>query len=224
MPRFDIILTVWNRKGYTARTLASLINSGAIDQCERFIIVDNCSTEEGMYEAMDSIYKDTPGVSGKVFLLRRAKNDGWATAVNDAVNLSRAEYVLLLNNDVEFTVDFMPKAFEVIAEVNKTPIPALEEYGSTRTVGLLGLWRHTSHGDQAGGIKTATFVETDDSPAVAWLMWKPAMEKVGMLKENGPCFERGGNGEDSDYTRRMKDAGFVVGSPIPDLAQHIDGY
>ena len=118
MPRFDIIITVWNRKGYTARTLASLIDSGAVNDCERLIIVDNCSTEEGMYEAMDAMYRDTPNVSGKVFLLRRAKNDGWATAVNDAVNLSRAPYLLLINNDVEFEPNFIPKAFEVIEKVN----------------------------------------------------------------------------------------------------------
>lgn len=217
MPRFDIIITVWNRKGYTARTLASLINSGAIEQCDRFIIVDNCSTEEGMYEAMDAIYKDTPGVSGKVFLLRRAKNDGWATSVNDAINLSRAEYVLLLNNDEEFEMDFMQKAFAVIGNVEAWT-------QGTKKIGILGLWRHTSHGDKAGGVKTNMFVETDDSPAVAWLMSKEAMIQVGMLTEKGPCMERGGNGEDSDYTRRMKEAGFLVGSPIPDLAHHIDGY
>lgn len=213
--RFDIIVTVWNRKGYTARTLASLVDSGAVDMCDRLIIVDNCSTEEGMYEAMDSVYRDTPGVSGKIWLLRRAKNDGWATAVNDALGLSRAPYLLLVNNDVEFEHNFVAEAFETIAKI---------EACSNRKVGILSLWRHIHHGDQKDGLTSKDFVETDNSPAVAWLMPKTAMIEVGMLNEHGPCLTKGGNGEDTSYVMKMKEKGFWVGSPKPDLAKHIDGY
>ena len=205
---------MWNRLGYSKRTIASLIDSGAALGCERFIIVDNCSTEEGITEFLNDMYTNIIGISGKVFILRRAKNDGWAAAVNDAINLSRSEYVLLCNNDAEFKPDFMEKAFDVIAKTE----------AATARIGILGLWRHTSHGDAKGGIKTSIFVETDDSPGVAWLLWKPAMIEIGMLTEKGPAMKKGGNGEDTDYVLKMKAAGYLVGSPVPDLAVHIDGY
>ncbi len=220
MPKYDIIVTVWNRVGYTKRTIASLIDSGAIQGCERLIIVDNCSTEEGMAEFLQDAYANLVGVSGKVFILRRAKNDGWAAAINDAVNLSRSEYVLICNNDVEFVPDVMTKAFDIVYKTE-----AIEhDREPVCDISILGLWRHTAHGDQANGVKTDSFVETDNSPAVAWLCWKPAMIAVGMFKENGPSMTKGGNGEDTDYVMRMKQAGYLVGSPIPDLATHIDGY
>lgn len=221
--RFDIIMTVWNRKGYTARTLASLIDSGAVNDCERLIIVDNCSTEEGMYEALDSIYKDTPAVSGKVWLLRRAKNDGWASGVNDALGLSRSPYLLLINNDVEFTMDFHHKMLALIT----TPVWMRPDGKGEKGIGLLGAWRHTSHGFVApehNGIQASGFREMDNVPAVAWMLSKRAMIEVGMLKENGPCMTKGGNGEDTDYVNRMKEQGWLVGVPTEDVATHLDGY
>jgi GT2 family glycosyltransferase len=219
MPKYDIIVTVFNRLEYTKRTIASLIDSGAVAGAERFIIVDNASAEPNMAAFLEDM-KNQYGA----FILQRPHNKGWGTAVNDALGLSRAEYLLLVNNDETFEPHFMEKAFEIIAEVNKTPIPGLADYGSTRTLGILALWRHTAHGDQKDGIKTATFVETDNAPAVAWLMPKRAMAVAGMFPENGPCFTKGGNGEDTGYVEAMRKAGYVVGSPIPDLATHIDGY
>jgi hypothetical protein len=56
------------------------------------------------------------------------------------------------------------------------------------------------------------------------MMPKKAMEKVGMLPEHGVCLTKGGNGEDTSYVNRMKEAGFLVGVPTKDLAFHIDGY
>lgn len=206
--RFDIILVVWNRKGNTARTIASLINSGAASECDRFIVVDNCSTEEGMYEAMDAIYKDTTGLSGKVWLLRRAKNDGWGSAVNDALGLSRAPFVLLANNDVDFTPNFHHKMLNVFQNWNGQ-------------IGLMGGWRHQAHSVTH---PYSDFDEMTDVPAVAWMLDKRAMEKVGMLPEHGPCMTKGGNGEDSAYVQRMKAAGFLAGAIKEDVATHHDGY
>ncbi len=213
MPDFDIILTVWNRLDYTKRTVASLISSGAVHECERFIIVDNRSTEEGMKEFLHDLYANMPEISGKVWLLRRGKNDGWATAVNDALGLSRAQYILLSNNDVLYTYEFHKRMFEVFTQLPK--------------IGILGVWRHTGHDfvrSNHGGVQTAWFREMDNVPAVGWMLNKKAMQEVGMLDELGPCLTKGGNGEDTKYVNRMKAAGWLVGVPIEDVATHIDGY
>ena len=213
--KFDIIVTVWNRLDYTKRTFASLISSGAVDACERLIIVDNRSTEEGTDAFLNDMYNNMPNVSHKVFLVKRNQNDGWGMAVNDALGLSRAPYLLLCNNDVEFDHDFVPKAFDVYNQQN---------IARGKEIGILALWRHIAHGEQVGGVKNEWFVELDNVPAVAWLMPKTAMMQVGMLPEHGPCFTKGGNGEDTKYVMMMKEKGFLIGTPTTDLAHHIDGY
>lgn len=208
MPKFDIILTVFNRVDYTKRTVATLLSSGAFEACERFIIVDNRSTEEGMKEFLDNMAE-----YNKTFVIRRPQNDGWATAVNDALGLSRAEYVLISNNDVEFQPNFHEKLFETFRECSQIP-----------PIGILGVWRHTSHSYTKNGWTNNVFREMDDVPAVAWMLPKTAMEKVGMLPEHGPCLTKGGNGEDSKYVQMMKSKGFLVGVRPEDVAIHIDGY
>ena len=210
MPKFDIILAVWNRIGHTKRTLASLIDSGAVADCERLIIVDNFSTEEGMKELLDDMHLNMPGVSGKVWLIRRGRNDGWGAAVNDALGCSRAPYVLISNNDVDYTNEFHKKLFTVLE--------------NQPNIGILGVWRHTSHGFVKDGVMNESFREMDNIPAVGWMMPKEAMMKVGLLPEHGPCLTKGGNGEDTGYVMKMKEAGYLTGVPKEDVATHIDGY
>lgn len=210
MPSFDIIISIWNRLAYTKRTIGGLIASGAINDCERFIVVDNRSTEEGMDEFLDTLWKNTPGVSGKTWLLRRARNDGWGMAVNDAIGISRAPFLFLTNNDVDYPLDFHKRMFETF---EKQP-----------NIGILGVWRHTAHGLVRGGVKNEHFVEMDNVPAVGWMMPKAAMMEVGLLPEHGPCLTKGGNGEDTTYVNRMKEKGFLVGVLPEDIATHIDGY
>jgi GT2 family glycosyltransferase len=206
MKTFDIILVNWNRLEYLKRTIASLIATGAVRDCERFIIVDNHSLEEGVAEFLEEMskYKNT-------FIIRRPTNDGWGAAVNDALGLSRAEYVYISNNDVDYTNPGFHHSMLNILQENEQ-------------IGLLGVWRHTSHGFTRGADLTGAFRDMDNVPAVGWMLPKRAMEKVGMMIENGPCLTKGGNGEDTNYVMRMKEAGFLTGVPQTDLAIHIDGY
>ena len=202
---FDIILISWNRLDYLKRTMGSLINSGAVKDCQRLIIVDNGSTEEGVREFIEDMRRDFGA-----FVVFRPHNNGWGSAVNDALGLSRAPFLLLANNDVEFNPGFHTQMLAV-----------LQKYPS---IGLLGAWRHTSHGFVANGTHNADFREMDDIPAVAWMLPKSAMQQVGMLPEHGPCFTKGGNGEDSKYVQKIKAAGLLTGVTATDVARHMDGY
>ena len=201
--RFDIILVSHNRLDYLKRTIASLFISGALHDCERFIIVDNDSTEEGVQQFLQDLKKEY-----RVFLVLSPENKGWAAAVNNGLALSRAPYLLLLNNDLEVSFEFHKKMLEVFKE----------HYD----IGILGVWKHTSHG--LGKLQSNTFRETDDVPAVGWMLPKSAMEKVGMIEERGVCLTKGGNGEDSNYVQRMKLAGYLTGVTKEDVATHITGY
>lgn len=196
-------MVTFNRAEYTKRTVASLISSGAFDKCDRFIVADNHSTDPDMIEFLNTLR----GFQ-KTFVITRPKNDGWASAVNDGLGLSRASWVFLTNNDVEYENGFMDTLFRT-AETE----PEL---------GILGVWAHTGH--SFVGKNTPYFREMDNVPAVGWLMSKAVMQRVGMLPEHGPCLTKGGNGEDTSYVNRMKELGFKVGVCERDVANHIDGY
>ncbi len=221
MPTFDIIIVSWNRLDYLKRTVASLMKSHAWSDAQRKIIVDNGSTDPEVCNFLLELMR-MHGAS----LVIRSYNEGWGKAVNDALGLSRAEYLFVCNNDVEnFKIDFhkeMLSAFETIP-----------------SIGIMGVWRHTSHGFVTGtierkgentnkevrqGVQNSLFREMDNVPAVGWMMPKSAMEKVGMLPEHGACFTKGGNGEDTSYINRMKEKGYLTGVPATDMAWHIDGY
>lgn len=206
---FDIIIINWNRLDYLKRTFASLINSGAITDAERVIIVDNGSTEEGIRQFLISLQAEWG-----VFLVFLPHNRGWGQAANEALGLSRAEYILLSNNDVDYNkFDFHKEMLNTMAL----------QWGDKK-VGILGVWRHIDHGFVKSGIQNEFFREMDNVPAIGWMMSKRAMQEVGMLPEHGPCLGRGGNGEDTAYVNRMKEKGYLVGVLKNDIAVHIDGY
>ena len=215
MDKFDIILTSWNRFEFLKRTIGSLVDSGAINDCERFIIVDSGSTEEGVIEFLKQI-QDQYGA----FLVLKPHNHGWGAATNDGLGLSRAPYLLRVDNDVEFEHDFHRTMLDIFAH--------------QKNIGLLGVWKHIYHGltnmtvgkdgQKRFGIQNEWFRETDDVPGVGWMMPKAAMEKCGMFPEHGVCLTKGGNGEDSAYVQKMKQAGFLTGVPVKDVAVHITGY
>lgn len=206
MSSFDIILTSFNRLDYLKRTVSSLLQSGAIQDCNQFIIVDNHSIEPGVREFLEESLTQLK----KTFIILRPQNDGWARANNDALGISRGEYVFLTNNDVEYTLNFHKKMFEI--------------FEAQPNIGILGVWRHMNHGFIPGGVSTPHFREMDNVPAVGWMLKKSTIEKVGMLWENGPCETKGGNGEDTAYVGRVREAGFLVGVPGEDIATHLDGY
>ena len=218
MERFDILLTNWNRLDYLKRTIASLITSGVIHKCERFIIVDNASTEAGVKDFLEDMKRNY-----RAYIVSLPENKGWGSAVNSGLGLSRAPYLFLTNNDVEYKEGFMEQMFDVFN--HSMSIPSGREV--PKGIGILGVWRHTAHGFSE--IQTPYFREMDNVPAVGWLIPKIAMEEIGMLPEHGPCDTKGGNGEDTAYVMRMKEKGFLVGIPTvaveeDKLANHIEGY
>jgi GT2 family glycosyltransferase len=196
-----------------------LIDSGAIGHCDRFIIVDNASTEDGVKYFLDYLKKKY-----RAIIVSLPENHGWGSAVNAGIGISMAPYILLSNNDVEYKYDFHRNMLSIFNKALLLP-PNRESKG----IGILGAWRHTAHGIVEGGVYNDDFVEMDNVPAVAWMLSKEAMIEIGMLPEHGPCDTKGGNGEDTEYVMRMKDKGYLVGVPKialneETLAHHIDGY
>jgi GT2 family glycosyltransferase len=166
-----------------------------------------------MQDFLNDIWANMPEVSGKVWLLRRGQNDGWSASRNDALMLSRAEYVFMSDNDVEYTPDFHKRMFDIFAH--------------QPNIGILGVWRHIAHGflnANRGGVQNEWFRTMDNLPGVGWMLPKKVIEQIGMFAEHGPCMTKGGNGEDVDYCIRVRQAGYLIGVPTDDIASHITGY
>ena len=72
------------------------------------LVIDNAS-EDGSYEYIKDNYPE-------VKLVRLKKNYGFSAAVNKGIDLSKTEYVILLNNDTEVAPDFVGELVNAIEE------------------------------------------------------------------------------------------------------------
>ena len=196
-----VVMTTWNRADYTIKTFKSLLET--VPKA-KFIIVDNNSTD-GTKELLQQ-------ADSKHTFIIRDKNEGWGVAINEALayidyhNL-KADYILLSNNDVEYSEDWYSKA-----------ITLYEKYPQ---IGILGLWKHKNHGVYKD---YGDLVTKDQMPATCWLLKPQTIKDLGPLAEHGECLMKGGNGEDVDYCIKAENFGYWVAGPVPDLAQHLDGY
>lgn len=190
--RFDIILVSWNKLDNLKRTVASLISSGALEACERLIIADNCSTEDGIHEFLEQLRKEWGA-----FLVLLPHNRGWGQAVNEAIGLSRAPLLIITYTGLQFVSNFHTKMLQTI-QANKD-------------IGILGSWQ--PHTFINGAAENLSFVETDSLSPSAWLLPKSAMEKVGLLPDDGI-----NNNEGNIYVERMVAMGFKVGVPVENLS------
>jgi GT2 family glycosyltransferase len=85
-----VVIVNWNSGDYLARLLASL--APLVPDLQSAIVVDNASTDRSSEAA-----SRFPGVSFRQF----PSNRGFAAAANQGISDCRAEYVLLLNPDIE---------------------------------------------------------------------------------------------------------------------------
>ena len=90
-PSIDIIIPSFNGKSLLEKHLEDVINnSGDIN---KIIIIDNGSTD-GTFEWLKINYP-------QIEIIRNKKNLGFTVPVNQGVKLSKADYIVLLNNDVK---------------------------------------------------------------------------------------------------------------------------
>lgn len=201
MISLDVILITHNRMEYLPKTLGSLEKNLGMDH--RLIIWDNNSNQD------QKAYLTGYALNNPEFvqLILCDNNLGWGAAVNEAMMYSHSDYVLLINDDVEFDPGFIGKCFKA--------------YRDNPAIGILGLWHHIAHSEIGKG---EGIILKNDMPAVAWLLYRNHINEIGRFKENGPCKTKGGNGEDTDYCTRAIEKGFIVCGLETDVAHHMTGY
>lgn len=202
MKPLTIVLITHNRLDYTKRTIESLARTVPFAS---LIVYDNASDEPGMKEYLREGEWRSKFLTNLVSLM--PDNIGWAAAVNKVIHLANDEMVLISNNDCEYKDGWYETCLALFKKYPK--------------LGICGVWKHINHGVD---VDHGDMEERGDMPAVGWLIPRTVLEDVGDLEERGPCATKGGNGEDSDYVRRVREKGYLVGAPKEDVGEHITGY
>ena len=105
IPDVSVIIVNWNTRQMLVQCLNSLKNNLQKLDIEVFV-VDNGSTD-GSPEMVSKEFLD-------FILIRNFENLGFAKANNQAIQLSHARYILLLNSDAFLTTNAIQKMVEVM--------------------------------------------------------------------------------------------------------------
>lgn len=206
----DIIIPAWNEPEMTNLCLQAV--AAHTGPRHRVILVDNGSEEK----ARDSTLTELARLKFDFFQIRFKENLGFAKAVNEGLRHSKAEFVVLLNNDVEVTAAWLDK---LLAVANRW-----------RRIGVAGVLTDSGkiqnyqrfHGAIADPFRTINMMKigpVDVSGCVpfscALLRWE-MIDKIGDLDEDfSPCL-----GEDDDYCDRARLAGWRTVLLLNTLVHH----
>src|SRR6187455_37597 len=105
-PLVDIIIPTFNGKYLLEKHLPKVIKYS--DHLSKVIVVDNGSTD-GTVQWLSTQYP-------QVQVLRNTSNLGFTKPINQGVSVSDAEYLVLLNNDVEPIPDYLKNIFRFFAD------------------------------------------------------------------------------------------------------------
>ena len=100
--KISIVVPNWNGMEFVGMCLDSL--SQLDFEGHEVIVVDNGS-QDGSREMIEKKYP-------WVILLKLPENMGFAIACNEGIKASKAEYIVLLNNDIEVTPDWLKELYE----------------------------------------------------------------------------------------------------------------
>lgn len=180
----DIIIPVYNQ---TRLTLACLVSIRRFTDDYRLIIVDNAS-EEMAYALVKDELRFHPHV-----VIRNNQNLGFVKATNQGIALSKAPYVVFLNNDTEVTFDWVDKL--------QQPFRANPLIGAVGPITTSpNCWQGKAKFDI--GFK---LLHTKSMLAFFCVMLKrEVIENVGYLDEDFGV----GLADDDDYCHRIHQAGY----------------
>ena len=111
-PKTSINILTYNGQKWLAKCLDSILNQSFKDF--EFVIIDNGSTD-GTPDFLQKYFKGKKQKHGLSF---NEKNLGFAAGHNQAINKSKSEYILCLNQDIILEPDYLEKLVEFL-ENNK---------------------------------------------------------------------------------------------------------
>lgn len=212
-----VIIVNWNGKDLLHRCLSSLFDNTPDSHC-RVVVVDNASTD-GSVEMVQQNYP-------QIHVICNSVNTGFSKANNQGIRYALqkgAEYVLMLNNDVEIADKKWFEEFAAVMESdNKIGIVGCKLLFADGTLqhagGLVKLRVPYNRGECQKDIGQYDCVASVDYVTGAALMIKAeVIRKIGFLDEGfSPLYY-----EDTDWCVRAKLYGYtVVYTPKPTFIHH----
>lgn len=201
-----IIIVTYNRWQDTRACLESVF--AAASPAFYVVVLDNGSTDE----TLDALPREFPAVE----LVRNASNLGYAEGNNVGLRLAierRAEFVVVLNNDVVVAPDWLTRLSEAaLADPQAALVGPLVLHANEPTViqsagGLLPNDWHSFHrgANQTDTRQFSTTEQVDWLTGCAILARCRALEQIGLLDPDFYMY-----GEDVDWGVRARQVGFHV--------------
>lgn len=216
-PTIYIVIVNWNGRKPLQKCLASFFAKTHNPEC-RIVVVDNASTD-GSTEMLQANFP-------MVELIKNVENAGFSRANNQGIRralANNADYILLLNNDVEITDGkWLEKLIEVLESDSKIGIVGcklLYPNGKIQHAGgIINLTGGHNRGEckedtgKYDKIEFLTFVT-----GAVFLIRSEVVRKIGLLDEGfTPLYY-----EDVDWCVRARIYGYNVAySPNPPLIHH----
>jgi len=198
-PKVYIIILNYNGKDFLKKCLLSVFKNDYPNF--ETILVDNNSTD-GSFEMAKSAFS-------KLNFIKNQENLGFSSGCNVGIRYSlerMADYVLLLNNDLEVEKDFLTRLIQV-AESDEAigVLSPLIFNGYTKKIwfskGKISWWRMKSIHQKT--IKTNDYYKSSFIKGCSMLVKAAVFKKIGLLDEDYFLYW-----EDADFSLRSRKAGF----------------
>lgn len=201
-PLTSIIVLTWNQLPCTQECLASI--SAHTSEPYELIIVDNGSTDGTVAWLHQQAHQDS-----RIRVIANDANLGFAKGCNQGIEAAQGEYILLLNNDVVVTAEWLSGLLESYQRKSQVGIVG------PMTNNISGIQRVADVGyDTVAGLDAfaASFrqrnryrmLESRRIVGFCMLFSKQLADEVGLLDETFGS----GNFEDDDYCLRAELAGY----------------
>ena len=205
----DILIPVRNRFAETRRLLESIYRY--TDHPFHIYIIDNASTDETV--DLDKIY------ARSITVIRNRQNRGWCGAIRQGIQLACNPYLVFMNTDVELAQGWLGN---MIAFLKTHPRIAAVAPLSSNSQDTLGVDRvrdqlvreiprfFTEDIHDRNRILQYHFQHTGVLvegilPFYCTVLSRRAVQRVG------PPRDSNAGGDDADYCRRLRSAGYVLG-------------
>lgn len=197
-PKVFVVILNYNGKDVLKRCLLSVFKNDYPGF--EIVLVDNNSTD-GSFETAKIDFS-------KAHFIKNEENLGFSAGNNVGIRFAlerMADYVLLLNNDVEVEKDFLSRLVSIAKKNQRVGIlsPLIFD-GTTRKVwfsgGTISWFRMKSFHEKVE--KTADFYESPFVTGCAMLVKKEVFKKIGLLDEDYFLYW-----EDADFSFRAGKAG-----------------
>lgn len=201
-PLVSIIVLTYNNREFTEQFLLSLQNSTNV--IFELIIVDNNSSD-GTQKLLQNIQKQNPEIVKIIF---NEKNLGFPKAVNQALKIAKAEYVLIANNDIIVTKNWLERLVRLAEKDSKYGVIGVL---SNQVSGIqkidtnyVTLEQMKIFAEELAKNNNGQFIEFPRVTFLCTLLKRKLVEKIGALDERFSP----GNFEDDDYCIRALLAGY----------------